>query len=599
LGESVGNGGGEASSNLLSGILVSSGQKLTQYDFCEEDVAEINGRVWEDGPAIANDDGVLPANYRDLRDGVYQQGVDTPLAGVRMQLYYYIDPASEEISPRPVTLGEVLAKHYDHMGTSDPNAPVWVETMGNGEYRFAGLKAGNYIVLETQPEGYFDSNDSVGTTTGFTYNNLSAAVTAPAAVLSTFSGEQIMDSIVNIRVNAGGISEANNFSEVRVTTTATPPPPLPPSTPNPPVNPQTPTPGITSYPGLSGSQPVAFTQFVGTTSIYTQASAATDPFTWHLSVINGGIPRGEDDGLESSSVWQQAGFISNGDWNRYDMEAARWTFAETKGDHLDMAKIDRSMSFGMIGGTPLAGDFDGDGIDEIAVFKEGYWMIDLNRNGRWDETDLLAKLGDADDRPVVGDWDGDGKDDIGIYGPIWEHDREAITRDPGLPNPDNDPLTRPKNVPPVDHDAAHGSRVMKLTSYGRQRADVVDHVFGIGEQDLIPVTGDWNSNGIRSIGTFTDGTWRLDVNGDGRFDHQDITAKFGDADDIPIVGDFDGDGIEEIAIYRSGKWIIDSNGNREIDAADKTFEMGGASDKPVVGDWDGDGTDDPGLYTEQ
>ena len=60
-------------------------------------------------------------------------------------------------------------------------------------------------------------------------------------------------------------------------------------------------------------------------------------------------------------------------------------------------------------------------------------MIDLNRNGRWDETDLLAKLGDSEDRPVVGDWDGDGKDDIGIYGPMWEHDREAIERDLACP----------------------------------------------------------------------------------------------------------------------------------------------------------------------
>ena len=226
-------------------------------------------------------------------------------------------------------------------------------------------------------------------------------------------------------------------------------------------------------------------------------------------------------------------------------------------------------------------------------------MIDINHNGQWDKEDLLARLGDIEDRPVVGDWDGDGKDDIGIYGPMWERDLEAIENEPGLPNPDNDPYTRPKNVPPHVAEATNGSRVMRLTSYGREQADVVDHVFGLDEEDKVPVTGDWNGNGIRSIGTFRDGVWELDVNGDGKFDHLDKSVRFGRAGDVPVVGDFNGDGIEEIAIYRNGTWIIDSNGNRELDITDRTFELGGANDKPVAGDWDGDGTDEPAIYTEQ
>ena len=226
-------------------------------------------------------------------------------------------------------------------------------------------------------------------------------------------------------------------------------------------------------------------------------------------------------------------------------------------------------------------------------------MIDINNNGVWDDDDLLAHLGDAEDRPVVGDWDGDGKDDIGIYGPIWARDPEAIERDPGLPNPDNQPFTKPKNIPPVTADSTNGARIMKLSSYGRQRADVIDHVFGTGHREDIPVTGDWNGNGIRSIGTFSGGVWELDTNGDGRFNHLDETAQFGRAGDIPLVGDFNGDGIEEIAVYRSGIFILDSNGNRELDATDRTFELGEAGDKPVVGDWDGDGVDEPALYRTQ
>ncbi|MFK7765870.1 MAG: SdrD B-like domain-containing protein [Mariniblastus sp.] len=610
-GEVVGSGGGEVGENLIENIVVSSGQKLTNYDFCEVEAAEIHGRVWEDGPVIETEGGIIPDDYRSLRDGVYQASTDTPLEGVKMQLYYYIDPTSGSIVPRPVTLGEVQAEHYEHMGTTDPDAPVWVETMANGEYWFMGLQGGRYIVLETQPEGYVDSTDTPGTTQGFSFNNLSEVGQAPAAIISTFSTEQILDSVVNINLQSGGISQANNFSELRFTAAPVSPPPVDPPnipppvppTPQPPGNPITPTPGITGFPGLAGSQPTSFTSFVGTSrgaSFQSRADVApSSAYTWHLSVVNGGLPRGTDDGIGNDSVWQQAGYISNADWSRFDMDDAVWTFSETRDSDSELARTNSQVRFGMFGGIPLAGDFDGDGTDELAVYKDGYWMIDINRNGNWDEADLLAKLGDADDRPVVGDWDGDGKDDIGIYGPIWELDEEAISRDPGLPNPDNSPFTKPKNVPPTNADATSGARIMKLTSYGKQRADVVDHVFGTGEAEQVPVTGDWNGNGIRSIGTFEAGVWNLDMNGDGRFDHDDVTVEFGTMGDIPVVGDFNGDGIEEIAVYRSGTWMIDTDGNRELDATDKTFQMGGAFDKPVVGDWDGDGVDEPAIYSEQ
>ena len=597
------NSNGESSTNnLISGIRIDSGQKLVQYNFCEHPAAEIHGRVWDDGPAFETQDGKVPENYRELRDGVYESGIDQPIAGVRMMLYYYIDPTTNEIAPRPVTLGEVMSEHYGHMNTNDPTAAVWVETMENGEYWFAGLQAGNYIVLQQQPDGYVDANEIPGTTTGFAFNDRTD--NAPQTLTRIFSESQLMDTLINIRVNGGEISQMNNFTEV--TALQLPPPPdrliLPPLPPQPVLsgNPRTPTPGITGFPGLYGSQPSAFTQFVGTRGGQFRGSGnpVDTEYTWHLSVVNGGQPRAVNEiAVEGDSIWQQASYITDSDWQRFDMTQGEFLFAKTTSVG-DIVKTDASLRFGMFGGTPLAGDFDGDGVDEMAVYNDGYWMIDINRNGIWDDTDLIAKLGDSEDRPVVGDWDGDGKDDIGIYGPIWQRDPEAIARDPGLPNPDNFPNTKPKNVPPPSEFAATGARVMKLTSYGRQRVDVVDHVFGTGDKEDTPITGDWNGNGIRSIGYFHSGRWQFDINGDGKFDHLDASATFGRAGDIPLVGDFDGDGVEEIAVYRSGTWLIDTNGNRELDATDQTFHMGGASDLPVVGDWDGDGIDDPGLYRQ-
>ena len=603
--EVVGSNGGEANSNLISSIVLASGEEATGYDFCEHLPAELHGTVFQDGPPIETEDGLPSEGFRDIRDGIFTAGVDQGIEGVVLELYFF--NTEDSVNPVQVTLADVQAEFYADLG-SDLTTPITTVTNADGEYWFQGLPAGNYIVIEQQPDGFTDSNDTPGSTTGFTFNDAEEVAFAPQS-LSTFSTTQLLDAISGIQIEAGGVSLFNNFSEVTFvaapeTPTPEPPtsniPPAIPPAPLPPGNPAPPSPGITSFPGLLGAQGVARTELVGNTRGLFEgnpqaAGGGVDSYTWHLSVINGGQPRGIGEG---DSVWTQVSHLQNEDWQRFDLNDAVWTFTTTNENSGIVTETSEQARFGVIGGTPLAGDFDGDGIDELAMFKDGYWMIDINHNGRWDDGDLLARLGDAEDRPVVGDWDGDGKDDIGIYGPMWERDLEAIERDPGLPNPDNDPNTRPKNVPPTDEDAADGARVMRLTSSGAERADVVDHVFGTGTEDEIPVTGDWNGNGIRSIGTFEAGRWNLDINGDGRFTSEDVEVRFGTAGDIPLVGDFDGNGVEEIAIYRAGTWMIDSNGNNELDATDRTFQLGTAADTPVVGDWDGDGIDEPALYRE-
>ena len=164
-GERIGSGNGTISENLLSDIAVGSGQRLVDYNFCEVVPAEIHGRVFEDGPAFETEDGTLPENFRDLRDGVFTESVDTPLEGVRMELYFFFDPANEQLQPRPVTLSEVMGEFYTHLDSSNPDAPVFVETAADGAYWFQGLQPGSYVVIEVQPDGFEDANDIPGTTT--------------------------------------------------------------------------------------------------------------------------------------------------------------------------------------------------------------------------------------------------------------------------------------------------------------------------------------------------------------------------------------------------------------------------------------------------
>ena len=588
-------GSGTVGENEIIGIQIGSGQNLVRYNFCEAEPARIQGRVWHDGPNFRTEDGALPANYRDQRDGIYQSGVDTPISGVRMYLYFMNDLAGGSVNPVPVTLDSVLAEYYPHLDGQPGDTPVWIDTDANGEYVFDGLPAGNFIVLQTQPEGYADANDIVGSTTGFTFNSELEASLAPSALANTFSNGQLMDSVAGIQVQAGGVSVQNNFTEVRVEQLPDEPPENPPPTSNPPptFNP----PGSPTPPGGPGLNlyrhqgPFQSTVVGGRVAIGVDAAPLSESWTWHLSVVNGGNPRGE--GQSDDGVWMQASFLSEAEWARQDMDDSLWSFAKFQPHSGELEIQDRTVRFGMLDGIPLAGDFNGDGIDEIAVYRNGFWYLDIDGNGTWEREDLVAQLGSDTDQPVVGDWDGDGKDDIGIFGPRWLRDDEAIAREPGLPNPDNDARLRPKNLPPASNDATEGVRVMRLASYGKSRADLIDHVFEYGDEEDIAITGDWNGNGIRSIGIFRGGQWQLDVDGNGQLDASDQTARFGRSGDQPVVGDFDGDGIEEIGVYRNGTWIIDTNGNQELDATDRVFEMGSAGDQPVVGDWDGDGVDDP------
>ena len=53
----------------------------------------------------------------------------------------------------------------------------------------------------------------------------------------------------------------------------------------------------------------------------------------------------------------------------------------------------------------------------------------------------------------------------------------------------------------------------------------------------VPVVGDWTGTGVDRIGTFNNGTWYLDLNGNGVWDPGvDQSFQYGQAGDVPVVG---------------------------------------------------------------
>jgi hypothetical protein len=151
----------------------------------------------------------------------------------------------------------------------------------------------------------------------------------------------------------------------------------------------------------------------------------------------------------------------------------------------------------------------------------------------------------------------------------------------------------------------------------------------------IPVCGDFNGDGDTELGVFVAGLWYIDLNGNGRWDDQDLWARLGAAGDQPVTGDWDGDGKTDIGVFGRA-WHGDSaalaaepglpdakndahgkrknaspgltsfgnwrsmqrtaSGSVRADTIDHVFQFGSTGDRVVVGDWSGDGIDTVGIF---
>ncbi len=572
-GQRAGSGGGDDSlEDVISAIAIGSGQDLTDYDFCEMPAGTLSGYVFQDGKALLTPDGLPPENVWDLRDGLKTPD-DKPLAGVVIQL-------RDGISGDPITGDMTLRGSY-------PPGPITTVTDENGYYEFRGLPRGSYAVYQIHPESYVDGIDTAGTTSGIAVNPNSELDMHFIRGLSTAPNN---DAIILIPLAPGAMSENNNFSEIVVDVRRGGPPTVPPpeSVVTPPL-----TVVIASPPAPS---PIMAAAYVPPEFVSYGTGGAPD-FSWHLSIIDAGAPRGTAV-TPTTLAWRSIAYNTTTDWYAQPLDQGRWSLGLPSNRRDSGVRGDDQPQFGIQGGIPVVGDFNGDGVDEIGIYRDGYWFLDLNGNGRWDDEDLWAQLGKEFDLPISGDWNGDGKDDIGIFGPAWAGDMNAMSVEAGLPDLRNrvQPVPKPKNVPPAPEEAANGVRLLRHTTQGATRADVIDHVFRYGAGTHLPVAGDWSGDGIKNIGVFHDGHWHLDVDGNGRWSEGDRQLVYGRAGDLPIVGDWDGDGIAEIGVYRAGTWIVDIDGNQQLDAHDVLFTLGDDGDLPVVGDWDGDGVDEPGIY---
>jgi hypothetical protein len=118
-------------------------------------------------------------------------------------------------------------------------------------------------------------------------------------------------------------------------------------------------------------------------------------------------------------------------------------------------------------------------------------------------------------------------------------------------------------------------------------------VIEYGQPGDIPVVGDWNGNGVHTIGVVRGNRWLL--RNSNRAGGPDLDFVFGQAGDIPVVGDWNGDGRTGIGVVRGNRWILRNTVSAGPPHRDFTLSGGG---RPVTGDWDGDGQTGVGWFND-
>lgn len=178
--------------------------------------------------------------------------------------------------------------------------------------------------------------------------------------------------------------------------------------------------------------------------------------------------------------------------------------------------------WGEPGDVPVAGDWNGDGWDEVGVFRVS------TRTWYLRGVPSISPYGEPGDQAVAADRNGDGRDEVGVF------------------------------------------RASTKTWYFRGQAAITNY----GEVGDIPVTGDWNGDGIDDVGVFRPSARTWFFRGYGNL------TNWGEVGDQPVVGDWNKDGIDDPGLFRpsTGTWYF-----RGVRPEISGFGIQG--DRAVAGNW--------------
>ena len=210
------------------------------------------------------------------------------------------------------------------------------------------------------------------------------------------------------------------------------------------------------------------------------------------------------------------------------------------------AKAEIVFGFGRSTDGAVVGDWDGDGVDTVALRRGRTFYVNNGHDGTADKVFSYGRPGDV---VLVGDWDGDGVDTLAVRRGAEYHVKNSVSSGPAD----------------------------KVVVYGRA-----------GDQVVV---GDWDGDEADSF-TVRRGPVYYVRNSISTGVAEKV-VQYGRAGDTTLAGDWNGDGIDTLAVRRGVEYHIKNT--ISAGAADRVVHFGRPSDTVLVGDWNGDGVDSLGV----
>jgi hypothetical protein len=228
---------------------------------------------------------------------------------------------------------------------------------------------------------------------------------------------------------------------------------------------------------------------------------------------------------------------------------------------LSAAAASPSLDFGIV---PMRGDYDGDGVADLATWwgGTGMWQIVTSTSGYLHTRELSWGHANLGDRPVMGDFDGDGKADPAVW-------REG----PGL-----------------------WLALLSSTNYTMY----LQMSWGRADLGDVPVPADFDGDGKTDPAVWRRGTGFWYALRSSTNYSQFLAVSWGrdDLTDRPVAGDYDGDGKADPAVWRaiSGDWYVLRSSTNFMDYLAVSWGREDLTDQPVPADYDGDGRTDIAVW---
>ena len=206
---------------------------------------------------------------------------------------------------------------------------------------------------------------------------------------------------------------------------------------------------------------------------------------------------------------------------------------------------------------PVAGDWDGDGLDTLGVYDSIAGRFVLAARNAADAPVALIPVGGRNSLPVAGDWDGDGRDSVGVY----DFGSGSFRL-----------LHSPSPQPP-----------------GSDRLDITLRIDGAPRG--WPMAGDWDGDGVDTPGVYVTSTGTIYLRNRNTDGPAQITFNSGRVASYPVVGDFDGDGMDSAALYDVRLRVLAIRDGLDAAAPERLVAVDSPAGSwvPVAGRWDARG----------